>query len=103
MLFMNEMEIQETVSRTFNDPVMRAGALTLRELSVAVDQMSDGWAHWPAPARAAKQLMEILTGRKQFNSEKELVQALRKSLTPIRSFKTKHKLNFEIFVIPDAT
>lgn len=54
-----------------------------------IDSVSDGWAYWRPPLRAAQKLQQICLAHEEVTEVE-----LRKALTPIKSFCTKHKQEF---------
>lgn len=93
MKFMNDHEISQTLAHfTFHDrPNLQRGSAVLVNLRDWANRNSDGWAYWPKPARAARQLMELLSERHYVAdiTEAELKTALR----PIKSFLTRQGVN----------
>ena len=74
---------------------------TLGNLERAADANSDGWCYWPKPARAAARLMELIerdgTNRYYGGAREDATAAeLRKAYAPLRSFRTRTGLPFEI-------
>ena len=60
----------------------------------SVNQQSDGWAYWHAPAHAAQKLMDLLrtTGNLNYGTHGTITAAeLRKAVTPIKSMVTRQK------------
>lgn len=91
MLFMNESEIDSAVRRYQPESVSGRAAGILADLRDQANANSDGWHSWPAPARAAKKLMEFLQGPEDAVTRSE--KNLRKALVPIKSFMTRKGLN----------
>jgi hypothetical protein len=60
MLYMNEYEIAgaEALAESEGWKVTLDAIATLKRLIEWADTHSDGWAYWPKPAQAARQLME---------------------------------------------
>lgn len=85
MLFMNTWEIDEAVIQNQGRPVLGKASLFLLQLRDEVNRVSDGWHSWPLPARAAKQLMELVQGKLPAEES-----SYRKALSPIKSFYTRH-------------
>lgn len=101
MLYMNDYDLQYAVDRFTAAGTRNRLALTLVviNLAVATDRVSDGWAYWSTPRRAAQKaiaLIESRTGRE--NDEQERVDATRAematALRPIKSMLTKHRETF---------
>ena len=59
-MFMNTWEIDEAVDLFRTHPLLGPATRTLANLRDHADHNSDGWAYWPKPARAAKQLQELI-------------------------------------------
>lgn len=100
-MWMNEYEIDRAVHQFNDDRVLSPAVVTLANLRDAVNRNSDGWPYWQAPAKAADRLMgliiradheELRTGRRHTVTAAEV----RKALTPIKSFRTKHSLDFVV-------
>jgi hypothetical protein len=85
-MWMNEWDIEETVSRLkYGGPrVQYIAALFLRAFKDEVNAHSDGWAYWRPAAHAAKKLMEFVQSKEPVSLEQ-----YKKALTPIRSFYTR--------------
>jgi hypothetical protein len=102
MKFMNWWDIEESVDRYATHPVLGPATRTLQGLRDAADANSDGWAYWPKPARAAARLMELIerdgTARYRFDQQREdaTETELRKAYRPIKAFRTRSGLTFEI-------
>lgn len=102
MRFMNTYEIDEARARYAAHPVLGPATSTLANLRDAADLNSDGWCYWPKPARAAAKLMELIerdgTARWRFDDEREdaTVGELKKACSPIKAFRTRSGLQFEI-------
>ncbi len=94
MLFMNEYEIQDAYNRCGSHPVLASATETLRNLMDWTNQNSDGWAYWPKPCRAAKNLQELI-GRYEKRQDVTVAE-YRKALVPIKSFRTRQGASFEI-------
>lgn len=95
MNFMNDYDIDAALVAFADDPILLAGAKTLSNLRDLANNVSDGWAYWPRPARAANKLMELL----QQASRADLAvtpSTLKRAQAPIRAFLTRENLNCEI-------
>jgi len=89
MFFLNEAEIDMYLERHERHPVLRKATKLLSEFRHLVNNNSDGWAYWGPPVRAAKKLMQLISNRA------EVTEAdLKKAITPIKSFCTRHKFQF---------
>lgn len=102
-MWMNEYEVEQHLIAWDDDdhPVARAASKTLANLVEAVNSCSDGWPHWAAPAKAADRLMTLLQALDR--AERDTIQSLdmtpamyRKALTPLKSFRTKRGVDFDI-------
>lgn len=102
MRFMNEYEIEDCQRIYSGHPVLGPATRTLANLCNAANANSDGWCYWPKPARAAAKLMELIerdgTARYRFDDERAdaTVAELRKAYTPIKAFRTRSGIAFEI-------
>lgn len=101
MKYMNEHDIEraEMLFRSGppseHHPVLGPAVLTLRSLMAGANGCSDGWASWPKPARAARQLMELLepTGSILINDRirpDATPARLQAAYTQLRRFRTQH-------------
>lgn len=98
MRFMNEYDIDRARSQAFQDenPVLIRATGTLLALKDWADRNSDGWAHWPQPARAANKLMELIESAERQGDGEDITQAeLTKALTPIKAFCTRQGILFD--------
>jgi hypothetical protein len=102
MRFMNAMDIEQAVSRWQDHPVLGPAARTLASLAAWADRNGDGWAAWPAPARAAARLMTLIerdgTARYMRDTERPdaTLAELLKAYTPVKTFRTRHNADFAI-------
>ena len=102
MRFMNTYEIDERAAQYARHPLLGPATRTLASLRDAADANSDGWAYWPKPVRAARRLIELVerdgTSRYRFDDEREDVTRaeLTAALRPIKAFRTRSGLAFEI-------
>ncbi len=102
MRFMNAYEIDDAQARYRDHPILGPATATLANLRDMADSNSDGWCYWPKPARAASRLMEMITrdgtSRYRFDDEREDVTLaeLRKAYAPIKAFRTRCGIDFEI-------
>lgn len=98
MRFMNEYDIDRARSQAFQDenPLLIRATGTLSSLKDWADRNSDGWAHWPKPARAANKLMELIEEAERRNDGEDITQAeLTKALAPIKAFCTRQGISFD--------
>ena len=91
MKFMNACEIDVAWNRWQSHSVLGPATQTLVNLRDAADDNSDGWCYWPKPARAARQLMELID-----SGNDATVARLRKAYGPLRSLRTSTGLQFAI-------
>lgn len=102
MMFMNEYEIDEAAARHRDHPILGPATRTLRNLMEATNQNSDGWAYWPKPCRAAKNLQVFIQGdpprNYRFDTEREdaTKEGLAKAYRPLKAFRTRQGLAFDI-------
>lgn len=98
MKFMNDYDLQSARSRYGRGatPNRLALALVVDNLREETNWVSDGWAYWPKPCRAAAKAIELIEStaypeyeRRQNEdiTEAEMLAAVR----PIRSFLSRHK------------
>jgi hypothetical protein len=98
---MNEYEIDDACARYKDHPLLGPATLTLAALRDATNAFSDGWAYWPKPSRAARKLQELIHGpspQSYYDDEREDVTEanLRAAYAPIKAFRTRSGLAFEI-------
>jgi hypothetical protein len=91
-MFMNEYEID--MYRHRFDPVRQPNlnylAQTVQHLSFWADRNSDGWAHWPKPAKAARKAMEVLYEHRLADRDFDITdREFTAALSPIKSFLTR--------------
>lgn len=104
MRFMNEDDVAEALVTYAEHPILGSATRTLSALVIATNRNSDGWCYWPKPARAAAKLIELITrdGTSQYRSDDRpdvTVAEYRKALTPLKAFRTRSGLSFEIFEV----
>lgn len=101
MLYINHHDVSDAMRRYAAHPVLGPAAFTLASLINAVDRNSDGWAHRPAPVRAAGQLIALIGTTREYLDDKQRPDAtpdrLRRAYMPLRAFKTRSGLEFRIF------
>lgn len=102
MLFMNDYEIHDAQLRFADHPILGPATRTLANLRDAANANSDGWAYWPKPARSAAKLMELLqreyVSYHNGNDPHATIAEYRKALAPVKAFRTRSGLDFEIEV-----
>jgi len=102
MMFMNQYEIDDAVDRFAGHPILGPATLTLSNLADAANANSDGWAYWPKPARAAARLQTLIYGARLADIRQDHVHReptaadYRKALVPIKAFRTRSGIDFEI-------
>lgn len=101
MRFMNEYEVSDRQTFYRDHPVLGPATRTLTNLVDAANANSDGWCYWPKPARAAAKLMELIErdGGARWNSgerDDATVAELRKAYAPIKAFRTRTGIAFDI-------
>jgi hypothetical protein len=80
---MNRWDIDQSVDRFRNHPVLGKATKFLADFRDEVDSHSDGWCHWPLPCRAAKNLQSLI------QSGDATEAAFKKAIVPIKSFYTR--------------
>ena len=93
-MWMNQVEIEWAAKQHHECPNVRKGVHLLDRLMQAVNQQSDGWVYWPAPAKAAEKLTNLLqtAGNLSYGTHGRITDAdFRKAVTPIRSMVTRQK------------
>jgi len=102
MLYMNEYEIGEATRRYWGHAILGPATQTLAALAEWTNRNSDGWAYWPKPCRAARQLQELIGTRREYIDDPERADVsaddLARALRPIRSFRTRHGADFPIYL-----
>jgi hypothetical protein len=71
---------------------LESAVLILEGVADDADQLSDGWHSWPAPCRAARQL--ILLIETHLPSVPVHASDLRKALAPVRAFYTRQHAKY---------
>lgn len=101
VMFMNEYDIELAVSQYEDHEILGPAVKTLRNLMVAANNCSDGWAYWPKPCRAARKLMELIQRQQKVDRERySMLESDRNLLTvtkreidgaygPIKAFRTR--------------
>lgn len=108
MRFMNYHDIAQAARKWENHPVLGPATRTMQALESAADSNSDGWAYYPAPARAAAKLMELIerdgTGKYAYDDKRPdaTAEELKAALIPVRAFRTRSGWDFEIYDGTDA-
>lgn len=99
MLFMNEYDRTGAIHRftRASKPNRLALALVVDNLATWTDNHSDGWAHWPKPARAAAAAMHHIVSTTHAENERQesedITEAeMRAAVRPIKAFLTRHRV-----------
>jgi hypothetical protein len=103
-MFLNEYDVAEALVTFAEHPILGPATRTLSALVIATNANSDGWAYWPKPSRAARKLQELIVrdGTYQYRSGDRpdvTVAEYRKALAPLKAFRTRSGLSFEIFEV----
>jgi hypothetical protein len=86
---MNTYDIDEAAYRLRTGPIGEA-AQFLKRFKDEVNRVSDGWAYWPPPVRAAAKLMDIVeSGRGGIAVMTVTAVDVKKAMTPIKAFMTR--------------
>jgi hypothetical protein len=103
---MNRWDIDNCAQAWKLHPILGPATRTMVNLRDAADANSDGWAYWPKPARAARQLMELIerdgtweySWRNARHNDRPDVtrEAYKRALVPIKAFRTRTGLPFDI-------
>lgn len=97
MLFMNDYDLQHARSRFTRStcPNRLALVMVVDNLREVTSWVSDGWAYWPKPARAAEKAMRLIQSttnaandaqEAEDITDAEMLAAVR----PIKAFLTRH-------------
>lgn len=106
MRFMNEWDIDRVLDRWGHHPVLGPATRTLSNLKDAANANSDGWHVWPKPARSAAKLMALIEGdgiQGAFYDDERAdatPEKLRAAYSPIKAFRTRSGIAFEIVEVP---
>ena len=97
MRYMNDYDLAAARSRygRGQTPNRLALAIVVDNLARETDQVSDGWAYWPKPVRAAARAIELIESTAYPEYERRQLEditdaELRVAVRPIRSFLTRH-------------
>lgn len=97
MRYMNDYDIEFAVRRftRASKPNRLALALVVQNLAEETNWVSDGWAYWPKPARAADKAMALIESRtSRENDEQERVDItdaeMLAAVRPIKAFLTRN-------------
>jgi hypothetical protein len=101
LLYMNHDAIARALERYADHPVLGPASFTLAAIANAADHNSDGWAYWPKPARAARQLMELIGTTRDYLDDAERPDAtperLQRAYRPLKAFRTRTRIQFRIY------
>jgi len=90
--WMNQYEIEQAVEMLGSDPVLGPAARFLQAFAEEVNNNSDGWPYWQAPARAAGKLMDLVKAGvdARYRGSKSAVTSsdVARALSPIKAFMT---------------
>jgi hypothetical protein len=89
MRFMNEYDISSAISRHArrSQPNRLGAALVISNLADWTNANSDGWSHWPKPARAASKLAELAD---RWDATEDATDAeLAAAVKPVKAFLTR--------------
>lgn len=84
MKFMNAWDIEEAVMKHRHHPMLSKAAKVLNDLRNLADEVSDGWAYWKAPVRAAKMLMTLIE-----DNPAPTKGDMTRAFAPIKAFLTR--------------
>ena len=92
MKYWNEYDIvqQERRARNNHCPNRLEGVDVVARLKDWADRNSDGWAYWPKPVRAAKNLMVLVESGDHWVCDDVTETELKRALVPVKSFLTRH-------------
>ena len=106
MLYMNEGEVQYAKQRLTqirdegSRTVMAQAIKLLEDLIDLTNSVSDGWAYWPKPCRAAKKLQELIqaglpSNQNNFTAPTTTPAQLKAACSPIKAFMTREAKNLQ--------
>ncbi len=93
-MWMNQHEIEFAASNHHDCPNVRKALKLLVALVHSVNEQSDGWPYFQAPAKSCEKLFELLktAGNLNYSTHGRITDAdLRKAIAPIRSMVTRQK------------
>lgn len=97
MRYMNDFDLARACQRYTEERTPRRLALTLVVTALAeqTNRVSDGWAYWPKPCRAADKAISLIESTAYPEYERrqreDITEAeFKAALTPIKSFLTRH-------------
>lgn len=106
MLYMNEYDLAKARDRFWNTPNRVKLADVVTNLAMWADRNSDGWASWPAAARAAKRAMEHIRSTTSAENRRQEAEDItdaevQAALRPIKTFLTRQGIHYSE-IIPGA-
>lgn len=104
MLYMNTFDIEQALATALRHrlPNMVEAVYRLMRLVNWTNSNSDGWAYWPKPTRAARQLMELIQAvdpyADPFYDKPADIdrKALNKAYAPIKAFLTRQGVDHDV-------
>lgn len=98
MYFWNEYDIESAYGRFERSDcqVAMTGVLIVARLANWTNAHSDGWAYWPKPVRAAKNLMVLLDSLDRYDPIDITPAQLKKACVPIKSFLTRQGVDHDV-------
>lgn len=106
-MWMNEIEVEETLRILGNDPILGEGARFLNSYKEFINSCSDGWAYWRTGTKCAdtlsKMLNDAIGAKRGFTRDyKAPTKAeVTKAMNKIKTFaKTNKWLKQENLVFP---
>lgn len=92
-MIMNEHEIHDAADRYRLHPVLGPATQTLVNLLAWTNANSDGWPYWRKPSQAARQLMELIGGMREYLDDPDRADvtegAYKLTLRPVKAFRTR--------------
>jgi hypothetical protein len=105
LLYMNHHDIAQALERYADHPVLGPASFTLTAVANAADHNSDGWAYWPKPVRAARQLIELIGSTRDYLDDRQRPDAtperLERAYRPLKAFRTRTGIQFRIYTAED--
>jgi hypothetical protein len=104
MLFLNEYEVQDALRRVDpnSQPHLAEAVIALANLVEWTNSNSDGWAYWPLPCRAAKNLQALIQEAQRAylrgTSSDTTAEQVKKALVPVKAFLTRRGVSHDVLV-----
>jgi hypothetical protein len=106
VLYMNDHEVQYAKQRLpqvkdeGSRAVLTAAIKLLEDLIELTNSVSDGWAYWKKPCKAAQKLQELIqsgfpTNLNNFTPAVVTQAQLKAACSPIKAFMTREKENLQ--------